>query len=219
MIVSRVMTRNPIFVHPDLSVAEVRSLMDREKIGRVPVLDKNNVLVGIVAKRDLLKAGPSQATSLDMYEISSLLSKLRVEKIMERNVVVVDENEVVEEAARIMVDRNISCLPVMRNLPGGDKLLVGIVTTKDLFQVFINAFGARHPGIRITLSMTEKVGQLAKFAGTIAEWGGNFVAFVTSEADDLSRFRGTCKITGISREMVEAAAKTIPGTEIEDIRE
>jgi acetoin utilization protein AcuB len=213
------MTRNPIFVHPDLSVAEARSLMDREKIGRLPVLDKNNVLVGIVTKRDLLKAGPSQATSLDMYEISSLLSKLKVEKIMERNVVVVDENEVVEEAARIMVDRNISCLPVMRTLPGGDKLLVGIVTTKDLFQVFINAFGARHPGIRITLSMTEKVGQLAKFAGTIAEWGGNFVAFVTSEADDLSRFRGTYKITGISREMVEAAAKTIPGTEIEDIRE
>jgi CBS domain-containing protein len=48
------MTRNPVFVHPDVSVTEARSLMDREKIGRLPVLDKNNVLVGIITSKDLL---------------------------------------------------------------------------------------------------------------------------------------------------------------------
>ncbi|MDR1899322.1 MAG: CBS domain-containing protein [Treponema sp.] len=217
MIVSRVMTKNPVTIHPDLSVTEARSLMDREKIGRLPVLDKNNNLTGIVTKKDLLKAGPSPATSLDMYEISYLLSKLRVEKIMERNVVTVDENEVVEEAARIMADRDISCLPVMRGGPGS--LLVGIITSKDLFRVFINAFGARHPGIRITLTMNDRAGQLVKFAGAIAERGGNIVSLVTSGGDDLSRIRVTCRVSGLSQAEVEASAKSVPGAEIEDIRE
>ena len=214
MIISRVMTRNPIFVHPDLSVNEARALMDKEKIGRLPVLDKHNDLVGIVTKRDMLKAGPSPATSLDMYEISYLLSKLKVEKIMEKKVITVDENEVVEEAARIMVDNDISCLPVMKG-----SLLVGIITGKDLFSVFIDAFGVRHSGVRITLSMTERPGQLAKVSGAIAEKGGNIVSFVSSEGDDLSHRFGTYKITGISRDDVEAMLKTVSETKLEDIRE
>ncbi|MDR3343711.1 MAG: CBS and ACT domain-containing protein [Treponema sp.] len=214
MIISRVMTMNPIFVHPDMSVSDARSLMDKEKVGRLPVLDKHNILIGIVTKRDLLKAGPSPATSLDMYEISYLLSKLKVEKIMERRVITVDENEVVEEAARIMADNDISCLPVMKG-----SLLVGIITDTDLFRVFINAFGARHLGIRITLSMSERPGQLAKMAQAIAEKGGNIVSFVSSEGDNLSLRRGTIKITGLSRSEVEAIVKTIPETELEDLRE
>ncbi|MDR0721503.1 MAG: CBS and ACT domain-containing protein [Treponema sp.] len=214
MIISRIMTKNPIFVHPDISVYDARSLMDKEKIGRLPVLDKNHKLVGIVTRKDALKAGPSLATSLDIYEISYLLSKLKVEKIMVKQVITVAENEVVEEAARIMMDKAISCLPVMRG-----PLLVGIITGTDLLQVFINAFGARHPGVRITLSMTERPGQLAKLAGAIAERGGNIVSFVSAEGDNLSYRRGTCKISGISPADIEAIIQTIPETELEDIRE
>jgi acetoin utilization protein AcuB len=213
------MTKNPIFIHPDMSVTEARSLMEREKIGHLPVLDKNNSLAGIVAKKDLLKAGPSPATSLDMYEISYLLSKLKVEKVMEKKVITVDENEVVEEAARIMADRGIGCLPVTRGSESPGALLVGIITDTDLFHVFVNVFGARHPGVRITFNMNESPGQLARIAGAIAERGGNIVAFVSSEGDDLSRRRGTLKISGLSRADVETAVKTVPGAEIEDVRE
>jgi acetoin utilization protein AcuB len=188
--------------------------MDKENIGKLPVLDKDNKLIGIVTKKDLLKAGPSPATTLDMYEISYLLSKLKVEKIMERQVITVGEDEVVEEAARIMADKDISCLPVMRG-----NLLVGIITGTDLFRVFVNAFGARHPGIRITLNISEKPGQLALLAGGIAEKGGNIVAFVTTEGDDLSHRRGTLKITGLTRADVESLIKTLPDSELEDLRE
>ncbi|MCL2479411.1 MAG: CBS domain-containing protein, partial [Treponema sp.] len=134
MLVSRVMTKNPIVVHAEMSINDVRSLMDREKIGHLPVLDKNNSLIGLVTREDLIKAGPSAATSLDMYEISYLLSRITVKDVMEKNVTTVQENEVVEEAARIMADRRIGCLPVMRG-----KLLVGIITDSDLFRVFVNA--------------------------------------------------------------------------------
>jgi acetoin utilization protein AcuB len=213
------MTKNPIFIHPDMPVAEARSLMEREHIGHLPVLDKNNSLVGVVAKKDLLKAGPSPATSLDMYEISYLLSKLKVEKIMEKKVITVDEHEVVEKAARIMADKDIGCLPVMRGPAGPGALLVGIITDTDLFHVFINAFGARHPGVRITFNMDEGPGHLAALAGAIAQRGGNITAFVTSEGDDLSHRRATIKVEAVSLGEVEAAVTSVPGVEIEDIRE
>jgi acetoin utilization protein AcuB len=214
MIINRVMTKHPVIVNPDFSVNDARALMDKEKINYLPVLDRNDTLVGLVTRKDMLKAGPSPATTLDIYEISYLLSKLKIEKIMERLVVTVDENEVVEEAARIMADKDIGCLPVMKG-----SLLVGIITDRDIFRVFINVFGARHPGVRLVFNMSEKPGQLAKAAGAIAEKGGNIVSFVSSDGDDSAHRRGTLRITGLSRSEVEAAIRSIPGMELEDLRD
>jgi len=214
MKISKIMTRNPVITHPELSLTDARSLMDKEKISHIPVLNKNNELVGLITRADLLKANPSPATSLDMYEISYLLSKLTVEKLMEKKVITVQENEVVEEAARIMADNGIGCLPVLNG-----SLLTGIITDTDIFHFFINAYGARHKGIRITVNFKEKRGQLAAFAGALAERGGNIVAFVTSEGDDIAHRRATFKITEISRAAVEEAVGLIEGAEIEDIRE
>ena len=214
MNVSRIMTKNPLFTHPELPLTDARSLMDREKIGHLPVLNKNGELVGLITRADLLKAAPSSATSLDVYEISYLLSKLTVAKVMMKNVVTVQESEMVEEAARIMADRGIGCLPVMNGA-----LLAGIVTDTDIFHFFINAFGARHSGVRISINFREKPGQLAAFAGAIAEKGGNIVAFVSSEGDDINHRRATLKITGLNRAGVEAAAAVLDNAEIEDIRD
>ena len=214
MLISLVMTKNPVFIHPDMSINDVRSLMAKEKIGHLPVLDKTNNLVGLVTKEDLIKAGPSAATSLDMYEISYLLSRMTVKDVMEKTLITVGENECVEEAARIMADNGIGCLPVMRG-----KILVGIITDTDLFRVFVNAFGARHPGVRITCNVPEKPGQLARLTLAIAEKGGNIVAFVTSEGDDLTRRRLTLKITGIKRADAELVVRGLSDIVLEDIRE
>ncbi|MDR0323712.1 MAG: CBS and ACT domain-containing protein [Treponema sp.] len=214
MIISRVMTKNPVYVHPDASVTDVRSLMDKEKVSHIPVLDKNNTLVGIVTKLDLLKAGPSEATSLDMYEISYLLTKIKASEIMIKKVVTVNEDEVLEEAARIMADKGIGCLPVMRG-----SLLVGIITDTDLFHAFINAFGARHKGVRVIVNMGEHPGQIAKVAGAIAEKNGNIVSLVTAEGDDVAHRRATIKVEGLSRSEMETIIKNLPDMVLEDIRE
>jgi acetoin utilization protein AcuB len=212
MIVSRVMTKNPIYTHVDATMSEARYLMDKEKISHLPVLNKEKSLAGIATKKDMIKAYPSPATSLDMYEISYLLSKLTVDKVMTKPVITTVENEVVEEAARTMADNNISCLPVLRG-----KLLVGIVTVKDLFQAFIHAFGARHTGVRISFDMREKPGQIAKLSHAIAEKNGSIVSFVTHEGDYLSEMGGTMKITGLDINEVENIFKNAHA-EILDIR-
>lgn len=212
MIIANVMTRNPIFVSPDMSVNDARALMTREKIGKLPVLDKNNRLVGIVTKKDLVKAGPSAATSLDMYEISYLLSKLKVETVMERNVLTVQQTEVVEEAARIMADSQVGCLPVMKG-----ELLVGIITETDLFRTFVDMFGARHDGIRATFQVEEKPGMIAQVSKAIADVNGNIVSLVTFDGDDMSQRRCTVKVTGVERSTFEEILRNST-LEIEDIR-
>lgn len=214
MIIFHVMTKNPVYIHPDASLTEVRSLMDKEKVSHLPVLDKDNTLVGIVTREDLIKASPSDATTLDMYEISYLLTKMKVSEIMVKKVITVDENEVVEEAARIMADKDIGCLPVMKGA-----LLVGIITDSDLFHVFINAFGARHRGVRVTMNMGEHPGQIAAISKAIAEEGGNIVALVTAEGEDVAHRRVTLKVEGLSAAGMETIIKSISDVSLEDIRE
>ena len=214
MLISKIMTRNPIYVNPELSLTDARAKMDREEIGHLPVLNKNNDLVGLITRADLLKASPSLATSLDGFEINYLLAKLTVEKAMVRNVITVQEDEIVEKAAKIMADRYIGSLPVMNGT-----LLVGIVTDTDIFRFFVNAFGARHKGVRITINAKEQPGQIAALAGAVAKEGGNIVALVTSEGDDVAHRRATFKITGLGLTAVEAIAKGLESVEIEDLRE
>jgi len=214
MLISKIMTRNPIYVNPELSLTDARAKMDREEIGHLPVLNKNNDLVGLITRADLLKASPSLATSLDVFEINYLLAKLTVEKAMVRNVITVQEDEIVEKAAKIMADRYIGSLPVMNGT-----LLVGIVTDTDIFRFFVNAFGARHKGVRITINAKEQPGQIAALAGAVAKEGGNIVALMTSEGDDVAHRRATFKITGLGLAAVEVIAKGLESVEIEDLRE
>ncbi|MBQ3966465.1 MAG: CBS domain-containing protein [Treponema sp.] len=213
MIVSDLMSKDVIYVSPETSVTDARALMTKENVNKLPVLDRDNRLVGIVTKNDLTKASPSAATTLDVYEMSYLLSKLKVEKVMVKNVTTVDHDEVIEEAARIMADKNVGCLPVMN----GD-LLVGIITESDLFHAFIEMFGARHRGVRFMGDIAEKPGELAKISQSIAELGGNIVSIVTSEGCDVSKRRITCKVTHVTIEQVKSLLENM-NVEPVDIRE
>jgi acetoin utilization protein AcuB len=186
--------------------------MTKNKIGKLPVLDKNNTLVGIVTKKDLISAGPSAATSLDMYEISYLLSKLTVGEIMVKEVLTVQADEVVEEAARIMADNGIGCLPVMKG-----NMLVGIITESDLFHAFVDMFGAREPGVRATFLMDEKPGTLAGLTQKFGALNANIVALVTYPGDNLSNRRCTLKADGITKEQMKDALLQ-SGVVLEDVR-
>ncbi len=213
MKVGQRMTRNPITITPDVTVPEAQAIMRREKVQRLPVLDNNGRLVGIVTSLDLIHASPSPATSLDIYEMHYLLSKLKVEKIMTRQVITVTEDLPIEEAARIMVDNKISGLPVMR----GD-ILVGIITETDLFKLFIELFGARHKGIRLTLLLPEKKGELAKVSNAITECGGNIVSFAIFEGEDPTNGYCTLKVTGVEKAtLLEAVTPLVE--KVVDVRE
>jgi acetoin utilization protein AcuB len=213
MTVSRCMTKNPITVHQDVSVPDAQSILRREKIHRLPVLDKNDKLIGIVTSGDLLHATPSSGTALDIYELNYLIAKLKIEKIMTKKVITVAEDLPIEEAARTMADNDISGLPVLR----GD-VLVGIITESDIFKLFISLFGARHSGIRLTVLIPEKRGELAAVAGAIAKIGGNIISLATFEGEDLTNSYCTLKVEGLDRKkLVDALSPLVE--RIIDVRE
>lgn len=213
MNVGRCMTKNPITVSPDVSVPEAQAIMRREKIHRLPVVDKAGKLVGICTSSDLIHASASPATSLDIYELNYLISKLKVDMVMTKKPMTVTEDLPIEEASRIMADNNISGLPVMR----GD-VLIGIITESDLFKLFIELFGARHPGVRLTVLMPEKKGELAELAGAIAKAGGNIVSLATFEGEDMTNSYCTLKVEYLSRQvLVDAVTPLVE--RVVDVRE
>jgi len=213
MLVKERMTHNPITIRPDTTVTEAQAMMKREKIHHLPVMDKDEKLVGIVSEKDLLYASPSPASTLSVYEMSSLLAKLKVEKVMSKNVVTVPEDVPLEEAARIMADRGVGGLPIMRG-----RSLVGIITESDLFRVFIELFGARQKGIRVSLTVPNVKGELARVSGAVTNAGGNILALGTFLGDDPSQGRVTLKVDGLSREAL-INALTPTAKSIDDVRE
>jgi len=212
MLVKNVMTKNPVTISPESSITEARALMNKKNIGKLPVIDKNNKLVGILTKNDMAKAAPSDATTLDMFEIGYILSKITVEKVMAKNVITVPDTEVVENAAKIMVDNGIGCVPVV----SGD-LVVGIITESDLFGLFTDMFGARDEGVRFILTLDDKPGQVAKLINEIAEADGNLVSLVTRELKENGKRRLTVKVQGISEVKLKEILSKL-GLVADDIR-
>lgn len=174
MLVQDFMTKNPITIEPDATFPQAISVIRKQKIRHLPVAEKGR-LIGIVVEKDLLSNQPSPATTLSVYEIYSLLEALRVRQIMTRPVITVEGDCPIEEAARIMVEHKISCLPIM----DGEKL-VGIITETDVFKVLVEVLGGQESGMRMTLRLPERVGELANIASQIAEAGGNIVAVTSS---------------------------------------
>lgn len=204
MNVGNCMTRNPVTITSDVTVPEAQAIMRRDKIHRLPVVDKAGKLVGIVTASDLAHASAPPATTLDIYELHYLISKLTVETMMTKKLVTVTENLPVEEAARIMDDNRIAGLPVVQ----GDKL-VGIITESDLFRLFIQLFGARHKGVRLTALLPEKPGELALVAGAIAAAGGNIISLATFEGEDPTNHFCTFKVQGLTSDKLVATIKPL----------
>jgi acetoin utilization protein AcuB len=207
------MTHNPITIKKDFPVSEAQNKMRKEFVHRFPVVDDHGKLIGIVTEKDLLYASPSPATTLDVYEMSYLLSKLTVGRVMTSEVITIEANAPIEEAAKVMSDNNIGGLPVME-----DGKLVGIITESDVFKAFIEMFGTRESGIRISMLIPQKPGELAELTASIFKAGGNILGLGNFLGDDASEVYMTLKVEGISAKDLKKAVEPYVD-EILDIRE
>ena len=212
MLVKERMSQPVISVAPDLPIMEALNLMKREQIRRAPVM-KNRKMIGIISDRDLLDASPSDATSLSVWEVNYLLSRVPVSDVMTKDVLTLEEDTPIEEAARIMVDNKIGGLPVMRG-----KSVVGLITETDLFKCFLELMGARELGVRVTAMVVDKPGVLAKITNTINDIEGNFISFGTFSGPDPSHREITFKVSGPNQDKVLGAVTPLV-EEIVDIRE
>ena len=149
--------RNPVTIGPEASFFEAREIVQDKGIRHLPVVDKENKLVGIVTDRDIRKAAPSDATSLSIRELNYLLRQLKVSSIMtpKDKLITISPNTLVEEAVQLMHDNKIGSLPVVE-----EEKLYGIFTETDALALLIDLFGIKQKGNRLTIALEDKPGEL-----------------------------------------------------------
>lgn len=179
MFVINRMTKNPMTVTADAKVDEVAHLMKKHNFRRLPVVDDGK-LVGFLSDSDLMRVAPSPATTLSRYEINSLLAKICVRDIMKKDVVSVNVDATIEEAALIMYKNKIGGMPVVSNMGA----VVGVITETDIFKTFVDVMGLADGKTRITLEVTDKMGVVKDIAEIFGQAGVSIDSLITCKKED-----------------------------------
>lgn len=212
MLIGERMSRPIITTTANVPIPEAHSLMRNNNIRRLPVVDEKGELIGIISDNDIINVSPSPATSLSIWEMNYLINSIMVADIMTKDVFTVNENDTIEKAARIMADNKVGGLPVVR-----DNAPVGLITETDLFTIFLELMGARIPGVRVTVLVPEKVGELASLTKAISEKGGNFIAFGQFLGEESTNREITFKVSGIDEgDLLEVISPYV--VKVKDVR-
>jgi acetoin utilization protein AcuB len=214
MLVKDRMTPHPICGNPQMPVTEVQELMRAKKFRHLPILDNSGRMVGLITQRSLLKALPSDVSGFSRFEISYILAKITAKDVMTRDVITIDEDVAIEEAARIMADEKIGCLPVCN----GEEM-VGIITDNDLFGIMVDLMGGRRKGIRMTILQPDRAGAVARLASAIAKEGGFVSVFLGYPGTEPETWVSVCKVNNLGKEQLEKIVGELVDTRLLDIRE
>jgi len=168
--------KNPVTIGPDASFTEAQILIHRKGIRHLPVVDKDNKVVGIVTDADIRKAGPSEATTLSIYEINYLLDKLKVSAFMTPadRLITITPDTLIEEAVQLMHDHKIGCLPVLE----GERLY-GIFTESDALNHLVDIFGLKQKGTRLSVAVEDKPGSLLGMLEVVKKHDLNVISVVS----------------------------------------
>lgn len=149
--------RNPTTIRPDASFFEARSLIHDKGIRHLPVVDQENRLLGIVTESDIREAGPSDIALLSVKELTHLLETLKVSEFMvpRKKVITITPDTLIEEAIQLMHDNKIGCLPVI-----DQGKLYGIFTETDALAHFVDVFGSKQKGTRLSVAFEDQPGSM-----------------------------------------------------------
>jgi len=175
VLVKNWMNKPAITIDKHSSMQEAMNLMKTHGITLLPVMDKKG-LVGIVTDRDLKKASPSDATTLEIHELLYLLSTIQVKDIMSSKPISVPPDFTIEETAEILLANKISGVPVVDT--GGN--VVGVITHTDLFKVIISLTGVGKRGIQFAFCLEDRPGSILEVSDIIRQFGGRMASILTS---------------------------------------
>jgi acetoin utilization protein AcuB len=168
--------RNPITISPDASFFEARSLIHDKGIRHLPVVDKDNRLLGIVTESDIREAGPSDVAMLSVKELTHLLGTLKVSEFMipKEKVITITPDTLIEEAIQLMHDNKIGCLPVV-----DEGKLYGIFTETDALDHLVDIFGFKQKGTRLTVALEDKAGTMLGILEVFKKHNVNVISIVS----------------------------------------
>jgi acetoin utilization protein AcuB len=175
LLVENWMNPEVITVDADDSMLDATKILKEHNIRHLPVLEKGT-LVGIITDRDLKRASPSDATSLEAHELLYLIANIKVREIMTRNPITVPYNFTIEEAAQILLDAKISGMPVVDK----DGKVIGTITQTDLFKVLISLTGVGKKGVQFAFLLEDRPGSIKEVTDIIRFYGGRMASILSS---------------------------------------
>jgi acetoin utilization protein AcuB len=170
MFVKDRMSSNLVTTTESMPIVDAGEVMRKNGFARMPVV-RGGKLVGIITREDLLKVSPSAATTLSVWELNYVLSKLTVKDAMTQDPVTIGSEATIEEAALLMRTRDIGALPVV----DGDRL-VGLITESDIFDAFVDLMGLKDTGTRLVVDIEDRVGGIADLTEIIKGQGLNIIS-------------------------------------------
>lgn len=192
MLVREQMSKPVIRICPEMTTHEALDLMCNKEIHHLPVVDRQDHLIGIVSESDLLYDSPSDVAGLVAWEINYFRNKIHIDEVMTREVLTVNKEATLDEAAIIMTDNNVKCLPVVH-----DNKVVGIITNTDLVQDYPELLGAREQGIHVDVLITNHPDELATLIKTISDSGGSIIALEAFDGNGLEDKEICIKVAGV----------------------
>jgi acetoin utilization protein AcuB len=175
MFISDWMSKPVYAVAPDSPLSEAAKMLREKKIKHLPVVDKKNTVVGVLSDRDIKEYMPSRATTLDVFELHNVLLETKVTRVMKKKVFTARPDLPIEEAAMLMYDKNIGCLPIVE-----DNRLVGIISDRDLFRVLVDITGVRQGGKRFYVVMPDNPGVTGEVLDIIKKHGFRLDSVLTT---------------------------------------
>ncbi len=164
MFVSRSMTRNVITVDQEACILDAQELMAENKIRHLPIIDKNQQLIGIVTDRDIRSALPYRFYE-EPQSVREKICALKVKDIMTKDPISISPTYTIQDALLLIQNAKVGALPVVDD----DRCLKGIISVRDLLRAFINVLGIGEPGTLLCILVEEKVGQLKKIVDAVTE--------------------------------------------------
>ena len=216
MFVRDYMTRHPVMVEPTLSIVEAQGIMADAKVRHLPVIGKGKRPVGLIT-RQRLRIAPTELGSLNVWEITRYLSNLTVKDVMVKgkDVITIEPDATLEEAAQVMVNNSIGCLPVLE-----EGIVVGIITEVDMLVKLADLLGGGVPGVRVTMRVPDKTGEFAKVTSAIASQGWGIYASGGVPAPKHPDYWDlVVKVRNAPKDELVAVLEKIEGQEIIDVRE
>lgn len=165
MFVKLWMRSEVITVAADETIADACCLMDKHRIRRIPVIDQERKLLGIISKEDLKKALPSAVDASLDGATRALANQVKVDAFMSRTPITVSPADTLEKVATLMRRNKIGGIPVIES-----DLLVGIITESDIFDAFVEILGQPDKHTRIEMSISHDSASIYKVFEVLAAY-------------------------------------------------
>ncbi|MGA8178990.1 MAG: CBS domain-containing protein [Desulfobacterales bacterium] len=174
MFISKVMTRNVVTIDKSADISAAQEKMAEHHIRHLPVVEENNLLIGIVTDRDIRSALPS--SRLTQKDNMEKITSSKINGIMTKNPVSISPLDTIQDALILLQKKRFGSLPVVDH----QGKLIGIITTRDLFREFINVLGLEDPGTLLCLLVEDKIGQMKKIVDAVSEEKISFGSILVS---------------------------------------